>query len=84
MRFTKEAEMIRDKIPDMRLIYCVLNGLTYRQIGIKLYFYNENKVKYRIRQLFKMFNLASRRHLAYFAVVNNIVDMDLLEKYKDV
>lgn len=84
MRFTKEAEMIRDKIPDMRLIYCVLNGLTYRQIGIKLYFYNENKVKYRIRQLFKMFNLANRRHLAYFAVVNNIVDMDLLEKYKDV
>ena len=84
MRFTKEAEMIRDKIPDMRLIYCVLNGLTYRQIGIKLYFYNENKVKYRIRQLFKMFNLTNRRHLAYFAVVNNIVDMDLLEKYKDV
>ena len=84
MRFTKEAEMIRDKIPDMRLIYCVLNGLTYRQIGIKLYFYNENKVKYRIRQLFKMFNLANLRHLAYFAVVNNIVDMDLLEKYKDV
>lgn len=84
MRFTKEAEMIRDKIPDMRLIYCVLNGLTYRQIGIKLYFYNENKVKYRIRQLFKMFNLANRRHLAYFAVVNNIIDMDLLEKYKDV
>lgn len=76
--------MIRDKIPDMRLIYCVLNGLTYRQIGIKLYFYNENKVKYRIRQLFKMFNLANRRHLAYFAVVNNIIDMDLLEKYKDV
>ena len=84
MRFTKEAEMIRDKISDMRLIYCVLNGLTYRQIGIKLYFYNENKVKYRIRQLFKMFNLANRRHLAYFAVVNNIIDMDLLEKYKDV
>ena len=84
MRFTKEAEMIRDKIPDIRLIYCVLNGLTYRQIGIKLYFYNENKVKYRIRQLFKMFNLANRRHLAYFAVVNNIIDMDLLEKYKDV
>lgn len=84
MRFTKEVEIIRDKIPDMRLIYCVLNGLTYRQIGIKLYFYNENKVKYRIRQLFKMFNLANRRHLAYFAVVNNIVDMDLLEKYKDV
>lgn len=84
MRFTKEAEMIRDKIPDMRLIYCVLNGLTYRQIGIKLYFYNENKVKYRIRQLFKMFNLTNRRHLAYFAVVNNIIDMDLLEKYKDV
>lgn len=76
--------MIRDKIPDMRLIYCVLNGLTYRQIGIKLYFYNENKVKYRIRQLFKMFNLTNRRHLAYFAVVNNIIDMDLLEKYKDV
>lgn len=82
MYYSKEAELIRDKIIDMRIIYCILAGLTFREIAVAYYHYNINKVKYRVRQLYKVFNLANRRHLAYFAVSNNIIDLEQLGNYR--
>lgn len=84
MTYNKEAELIKDKIQDIRIVYCIVAGLTFREISIKFYSHNLNKVIYRIRQLYKIFNLVNRRHLAYFAVKNNIINFEQLEKYKHV
>lgn len=81
MFYDKNAEVIMEKIPDMRIVYGVVAGLTYREIAMKYYYHQINKVVYRVRQLYKTFNLANRRHLAYFAVKNHLINAQKLEEY---
>jgi len=83
MYYDKNAQKLYEQIPDMRVIYYLLTGLSYSEIGIKFYYYNTNKFVYRVRQLLKMFNLANRRQLTYFAVKNNLIDTSKLEEYQN-
>ena len=77
----KKAQVIYDEIPDMKVVYCILTGLSYRQIGIKFYGFHTGKFIYQVRKLLKHFNLANRRHLAYFAVKNELIDPQILARY---
>ncbi len=81
MFYDKNAEMIMEKIPDIRIVYYVVAGLTYREIAMKYYHYQIYKVIYRVRQLYKEFDLTNRRHLAYFAVKNHLINTQKLEEY---
>ena len=81
MFLNKESKLIYEQIPDMKVIYCVLTGLSYREIGVKFYGFNTNKFIYQVRKLMKMLHLANRRHLAYFAVKNNLIDPQTLTRY---
>ena len=69
------------EIQDNPIFYYLLTGLSYREIGIRFYYHNTNKFIYRVRKLMKKFNLVNRRHLAYFAVKNHLIDA---EKLKDL
>ena len=74
-------ENVIEVIPDIKVIYYLLTGLSYREIGIRFYHHNTNKFIYRVRKLMKKFHLVNRRHLAYFAVKNHLIDV---EKLKDL
>lgn len=74
-------QKIYDEIPDIKVIYYILTGLTYRQIGIKFYSFNTNKFIYQVRKLLKQFNLSNRSQLAYFAVKNDLINAEILEEY---
>ena len=69
------------EIQDNPIFYYLLTGLSYREIGIRFYYHNTNKVVYRVRKLMKRFSLANRRHLAYFAVKNHLINTQKLEEY---
>lgn len=73
-----------EEIPDIKVIYYLLTGLSYREIGIRFYYHNTNKFIYRVRKLMKKFHLANRRHLAYFAVKNHLVNAERLKEYRNV
>ncbi len=83
MHLTKDAQKIYEQIPDIKIIYYLLTGLSYSEIGSKFYSYDTNKFIYQVRKLMKQFNVANRRHLAYFAVENKIVDFEKLKIYKN-
>lgn len=70
-----------DKIPDVKVLYCILTGLSYREIGIRFYSYNTNKFIYKVRTLMKVLGLRNRRQLAYFALSNNLVTAEKLSRY---
>ena len=79
----KKTQNLYEQIPDMKVIYCLLTGLSYREIGIKFYYHNTYKFVYKVRQLLNMFNLANRRQLAYFAVKNNLINAEILKEFLD-
>lgn len=81
MYYNKKTQELYEQIPDIRVIYYLLTGLSYREIGIKFYYHNTNKFVYKVRKLLKMFNLANRRHLVYFAVKNNLINPEKLRVY---
>lgn len=81
MYLNKQTQLIFNKIPDMKVIYCLLTGLSYNQIGKKFYHYNTGKFVYKVRKLLKQFNLTNRRHLTYFAVKNELINPLILERY---
>lgn len=70
-----------EEIPDTKVLYCVLTGLSYREIGVKFYGFKTGKFVYQVRKIMKQFNLANRRHLAYFAVKNDLIDRKILMRY---
>ena len=72
-------ENVIEVIPDIKVIYYLLTGLSYREIGIRFYYHNTNKFIYRVRKLMKKFHLVNRRHLAYFAVKNHLIDVERLK-----
>ena len=78
--YDERALELYEEIPDIKVVYYLLTGLSYREIGIRFYYHNTNKFIYRVRKLMKKFHLANRRHLAYFAVKNHLIDV---EKLKD-
>ena len=61
------------------IFYYLLMGLSYREIGIRFYYHNTNKFIYQVRKLMKRFHIANRRHLAYFAVKNHLIDIERLK-----
>ena len=69
------------EIQDNPIFYYLLTGLSYREIGIRFYYHNTNKVVYQVRKLMKRFSLANRRHLAYFAVKNHLINTQKLDEY---
>lgn len=70
-----------EEIPDTKVLYCVLTGLSYREIGVKFYGFKTGKFVYQVRKLMKQFHLANRRHLTYFAVNNDLIDQKILKRY---
>lgn len=81
MFYNNKTQKLYDDIPDIKIIYYLLTGLSYREIGIRFYYHNTNKFTYQVRKLLKKFNLANRRHLTYFAVKNNLINMEILKEY---
>ncbi len=69
------------EIQHSKELYCLLTGMSYTQIGNKFYGGNTNKFIYRIRKLMKTLHLANRRQQTYFAIKNNLVDVDKIEVY---
>lgn len=81
MRLSQAQEILYNEIPDIKVIYYIMTGLSYRKIGVKFYGYRTGKFVYQVRKLLKHFNLLNRRQLAYFAVKNNLVSYDKLKEY---
>ena len=79
MFYDEKALALYEEIPDIKVIYYLLTGLSYREIGIRFYYHNTNKVIYQVRKLMKRFHIANRRHLAYFAVKNHLIDIERLK-----
>lgn len=65
-------------IENDRIFYCLLTGKTYRQIAQDYYLFDLNKVIYKVRKLCKKLSLRNRRQLAYFAVMNGLVDVNAI------
>lgn len=84
MQITEQEKLVYDEIPDLKIFYYLLTGLSYREIGIKFYYHNTNKFIYQVRKLMKQFNIANRRHLVYFAIKNHLIDIKQLNNYKNV
>lgn len=66
---------------DMRELYYLASGLSYREIGWKFYHGNVNKYIYAVRKLLKTFNLHNNKQLVVFAFQNNLISLDKLQKY---
>jgi len=65
-------------LPNTEICFYLLTGKTYRQIAQDYYLFDLNKVIYKVRKLREMLDLRNRRQLAYFAVVNGLVDMNAI------
>ena len=63
-------------LPHSEMLSYLLSGKTYAQIAQEYYFFNLNKVLYKVRKLRETLCLRNRRQLAYFALVNGLVDVD--------
>ena len=59
-----------------RVFYFLISGKTYREIAKEYYCYDLNKFIYAVRKLRERLGLRNRRQLAYFAVVNKLVDLE--------
>ena len=81
MQLTEQEKLVYDEIPDLKIFYYLLTGLSYREIGIKFYYHNTNKFIYQVRKLMKQFNIANRRHLVYFAIKNNLIKKEKIIEY---
>lgn len=81
MQLTEQKKLVYDEIPDLKIFYYLLTGLSYREIGIKFYYHNTNKFIYQVRKLMKQFNIANRRHLVYFAIKNNLINKEKIIEY---
>lgn len=79
MFYDEKTLELYEEIPDIKVIYYLLTGLSYREIGSRFYYHNTNKFIYQVRKLMKRFHIANRRHLAYFAVKNHLIDVERLK-----
>jgi len=70
-------------IMDGGIFTYLLSGKTYYEIARDYYLYDLNKVIYKVRKLRKKLSLKNRRQLAYFAVVNKLVDLNALKNKSD-
>ncbi len=59
-----------------RVFYYLLTGKTYKEIAQEYYYCDLNKFIYQVRRLREQLFLKNRRQLAYFAVVNELVNLD--------
>lgn len=71
----------RIELYNNRIFYLLLSGLTYTEIAEKYYQRNKYKFIYQVQKLFKALNIRNRRQLAYYAVENNLVDLNRVEAY---
>lgn len=59
-----------------RVFYYLLSGKTYREIAQEYYCCDLNKFIYQVRRLREQLLLKNRRQLVYFAVINELVDLN--------
>ena len=64
-----------------RVFYILLSGLSYTEISERYYHFQYYKFVYKVRKLFKEFNLHNRRQLAFFAVSNGLVEPERIGEY---
>ena len=69
------------EIENDRIFYYLLTGMNFRQIAQKFYACNINKLIYRYKKLKNQLCLRNRKQLAYFAIVNDLVDISRLKYY---
>lgn len=65
-------------LPDSEMLSYLLSGKTYTQIAQEYYLFDLNKVLYKVRKLREKLCLRNRRQLAYFALVNGLVNVDAI------
>lgn len=65
-------------LPNSEMLSYLVIGKSYRQIAQEYYLFDLNKVLYKVRKLRKKLCLKNRRQLAYFALVNGLVDADAI------
>ena len=66
---------------DMKELYYLLTGMSYREITERFYSRQTYKFIYRIRKLMKELHLQNRRQLAFYAVKNNLVSLEMFKRY---
>lgn len=65
-------------LPHAEILVHLLTGKTYAEIAQEYYLFDLNKVLYKVRKLREKLCLRNRRQLAYFALVNGLVDADMI------
>lgn len=68
-------------VVDMKELYYLLTGLSYREIAERFYSRQTYKFIYRVRKLMKELHLQNRRQLAFYAVKNNLVSLEMFKRY---
>ena len=68
-------------VVDMKELYYLLTGLSYREIAERFYSRQTYKFIYRVRKLMKELHLQNRRQLAFYAVTNNLVSLEMFKRY---
>ncbi len=65
-------------LADTDMLFYLFSGKTYAQIAQEYYLFDLNKVLYKVRKLREKLCLRNRRQLVYFALVNGLVDADMI------
>ncbi|MBP3923815.1 response regulator transcription factor [bacterium] len=86
LKFDQKKHELLKRSFDPRFEYVMCSGIldslvagkTYREIARAHYLFSLNKVIYRARKMREKTALHNRRQLAYFAVVNGLVDLDTI------
>lgn len=68
-------------VVDMKELYYLLTGLSYREIAERFYSRQTYKFIYRVRKLMKELHLQNRRQLTFYAVKNNLVSLEMFKRY---
>lgn len=68
-------------VVDMKELYYLLTGLSYREIAERFYSRQTYKFIYRVRKLMKELHLQNRRQLTFYAVKNNLVSLEVFKRY---
>ncbi len=68
-------------VVDMKELYYLLTGLSYREIAKRFYSRQTYKFIYRVRKLMKELHLQNRRQLAFYVIKNNLVSLEMFRRY---
>lgn len=66
---------------DIKILYFLITGLSYREIAEKYYSYQFYKFNYKVRKLKKELNVQNRRQLTYCAIKNQLIEKERILEY---